>query len=67
MVLDEGWQISLRIHTAKDKIESSLKFDIQLIGNPPVLFTQHLFNLDKFALRFERKGRVMVLNQLNQL
>ncbi len=46
MVLDEGWQISFRIHNASTLIEPSLKFDIQLIGNPPVLFTQHLFNLD---------------------
>lgn len=46
MVLDEGWQISFRIHSAESKLSNSLKFDIQLIGNPPVLFTQHLFNLD---------------------
>ena len=45
MVLDEGWQISFRIHSASTFLENSLKFDIQLIGNPPVLFTQHLFNL----------------------
>lgn len=43
MILDEGWQISFRIHSASTFIENSLKFDIQLIGNPPVLFTQHLF------------------------
>lgn len=43
MVLDEGWQISFRIHSASTYLENSLKFDIQLIGNPPVLFTQHLF------------------------
>lgn len=46
MVLDEGWQISFRIHTADGPITNSLKFDIQFIGNPPVLFTQHLFNID---------------------
>lgn len=46
MVLDEGWQISFRIHNASSIVEPSLKFDIQLIGNPPILFTQHLFNLD---------------------
>ena len=45
MVLDHGWQISFRIHSAKKVIEKSLKFDIQLIGNPPILFTQHLFNI----------------------
>ena len=43
MVLDEGWQISFRIHSASTYVENSLKFDIQLIGNPPILFTQHLF------------------------
>lgn len=46
MVLDEGWQISFRIHNASSKLETSLKFDINLIGNPPILFTQHLFVLD---------------------
>lgn len=45
MVLDEGWQVSFRIHSASTYLENSLKFDIQLIGNPPVLFTQHLFNI----------------------
>lgn len=43
MIMDEGWQISFRIHSASTLIENSLKFDIQLIGNPPILFTQHLF------------------------
>ena len=43
MIMDEGWQISFRIHSASTYIENSLKFDIQLIGNPPILFTQHLF------------------------
>jgi len=46
MILDEGWQISFRIHNASLKLETSLKFDINLIGNPPILFTQHLFVLD---------------------
>lgn len=43
MILDEGWQISFRIHNASTRVENSLKFDIQLIGNPPIIFTQHLF------------------------
>lgn len=43
MILDGGWEISFRIHNAKAAIESSLKFDIRLLGNPPILFTQHLF------------------------
>lgn len=43
MILDGGWEISFRIHNANKEIEPSLKFDIKLLGNPPVLFTQHLF------------------------
>ena len=43
MILDEGWEISFRIHNASSRIEQSLKFDIRLLGNPPILFTQHLF------------------------
>lgn len=46
MVLDEGWQISFRIHSADGPLTKSLIFDIELIGNPPILFTQHLFNLE---------------------
>ncbi len=43
MILDGGWEISFRIHNASTKVEKSLKFDIKLLGNPPILFTQHLF------------------------
>ena len=43
MILDGGWEISFRIHNASTNVERSLKFDIKLLGNPPVLFTQHLF------------------------
>lgn len=43
LILDGGWEISFRIHNASTYIETSLKFDIKLIGNPPILFTQHLF------------------------
>ena len=43
MILDGGWEISFRIHNASTLVEKSLKFDIKLLGNPPVLFTQHLF------------------------
>lgn len=43
MILDGGWEISFRIHNASSNIEQSLKFDIRLLGNPPILFTQHLF------------------------
>lgn len=34
---DEGWTIKMRIHTAKSKIEPSLKFDAQLEGVPYTL------------------------------
>ena len=43
MILDGGWEISFRLHNASTYVERSLKFDIKLLGNPPVLFTQHLF------------------------
>lgn len=31
---NNGWQFSFRIHNAKDVVETSLKFDIQIIGMP---------------------------------
>mgnify|MGYP002854830708 CR=1 FL=1 len=34
MSFDNGWQFSFRIHNAKDIIESSLKFDVQIAGMP---------------------------------
>ncbi|WP_235266306.1 HaeIII family restriction endonuclease [Porphyromonas gingivicanis] len=34
LCFDNGWQFSFRIHNAKDKVEPSLKFDIQIIGMP---------------------------------
>ncbi len=34
MYLDNGWQLSFRIHNASTKVETSLKFDIQFIGMP---------------------------------
>lgn len=34
MCFDNGWQFSFRIHNAKDTIETSLKFDIQIVGMP---------------------------------
>ncbi len=43
MILDGGWEISFRIHSASKKVERSLKFDIKLLGNPPILFTQYIF------------------------
>ena len=34
MSFDNGWQFSFRIHNAKEIVESSLKFDIQIAGIP---------------------------------
>lgn len=34
LCFDNGWQFSFRLHNAKDKIEPSLKFDVQLVGMP---------------------------------
>ena len=38
LTMDNGWQISFRIHNASSRVEPSLKFDIQLIGQPADLF-----------------------------
>lgn len=43
VVMDEGWQMSFRIHNASSRIEPSLKFDIQLISSPSSLFVHQLF------------------------
>lgn len=37
ITMDQGWQLSFRLHNASSKIEPSLKFDIQLIGIPQTL------------------------------
>lgn len=34
LYLDEGWQFSFRIHNASTYVETSLKFDVQIIGMP---------------------------------
>lgn len=34
MCFDNGWQFSFRIHNAEKLVETSLKFDIQIIGMP---------------------------------
>lgn len=43
IVMDEGWQMSFRIHNASSRIEPSLKFDINLISAPHTLFVNQLF------------------------
>lgn len=40
LVMNEGWQLSFRLHSATSKIESSLKFDVRLTGQPDKL-TKH--------------------------
>jgi len=39
VVADGGWTISMRIHNASTYVEPSLKFDVQLIGVPPSLYS----------------------------
>ncbi len=34
MSMDNGWQFSFRLHNAKDVVETSLKFDVQIDGMP---------------------------------
>ncbi|MBP3818772.1 MAG: HaeIII family restriction endonuclease [Butyrivibrio sp.] len=40
VVCDEGWQISMRIHSASSRVEPSLKFDVQLVSFPSSVYTQ---------------------------
>ena len=42
MYLDTGWIITFRLHNASSRVEPSLKFDVQLRGNPQELSTHHL-------------------------
>ena len=37
--LDNGWEISFRIHNASSRLEASLKFDVQLVGMPQQIYT----------------------------
>lgn len=38
LVMNNGWAISFRMHNASSRVETSLKFDIQLVGQPSSLF-----------------------------
>ena len=40
VVCDEGWQISMRIHSASSRVEPSLKFVVNLISLPSSVHTQ---------------------------
>lgn len=39
LYLNNGWQFSFRIHNASTMVESSLKFDVQIIGMPVSVLT----------------------------
>jgi hypothetical protein len=39
LYMDNGWQFSFRIHNAATKVETSLKFDIQIIGMPTTIIS----------------------------
>ena len=39
LYFDGGWQFSFRIYNASTKVESSLKFDIQIIGMPTTIIS----------------------------
>ncbi len=39
MYLNNGWELSFRIHNASSKVEPSLKFDIQFLGMPATVLT----------------------------
>lgn len=38
--MDEGWQISMRVHNASSRLEQSLKLDVQLVGVPRDLYRE---------------------------
>jgi len=40
VVCDEGWTVSMRIHSAKTLVEPSLKFDVNLISLPNTIHAQ---------------------------
>lgn len=39
LYMDAGWQFSFRIHNASTRVETSLKFDVQIIGMPATIIT----------------------------
>lgn len=43
ITFDEGWQLSLRIHSAATLIENSLKFDVNMVSNPYSIFSNVIF------------------------
>ena len=43
LYMDGGWQFSFRIHNASTYVETSLKFDIQIVGMPTAIITINCF------------------------
>lgn len=39
LYMDGGWQFNFRIHNASTKVETSLKFDIQIVGMPATIIS----------------------------
>lgn len=39
---DQGWVMTMRIHSARSEVERSLKFDVQLVGLPPTARTNEM-------------------------
>lgn len=39
LYMDGGWQFSFRIHNASTRVETSLKFDVQIIGMPTTIIS----------------------------
>ena len=39
MYLNNGWELSFRIHNASSRVEPSLKFDVQFMGMPATIIT----------------------------
>ena len=42
LIMDEGWQLSFRLHSATSKIQNSLKFDVRLVGQPDKLSKHYI-------------------------
>ncbi|MFZ5554747.1 MAG: HaeIII family restriction endonuclease [Bacteroidota bacterium] len=42
LVCDQGWTISFRIHNAESRVVPSLKFDINLVGHPQTMYSNHI-------------------------
>lgn len=39
LYMDNGWQFSFRIHSAKEAVQHSLKFDVQAVGIPATIIS----------------------------